>query len=169
MAWSWLMACGLLNDGDHAKAGALIGEILPDARRLAEPSRTALLLMMRAIARPYTGHSPARADFEEALTTARDAGDPLALGYILGHYGAFLGIDGDGPRARALHEEMLTIARSLPDQNMRAEAHYDLAMDALAAGDPASAEPHLAAAVRRYRTWPPGSSEPPPPHATTSD
>jgi hypothetical protein len=152
MARSWLMACGLLNDGDHAKAGALIGEILPDARRLEKPSRTGLLLMGRATARPYTAHSPARADFEEALTVARDAGDPLALGYIMSHYGSFLCVDGDVVRARALHEEMLTIARSLGDENMRAEAHYDLAMDAMSAGDPRSAEPHLAVAVRRYHT-----------------
>src|SRR5260370_23550190 len=46
---------------------------------------------------------------------------------------------------------MVTIARSLPDENMRAEAHYDLAVDALSAGDPPSAEAHLAVAVRRYR------------------
>jgi hypothetical protein len=38
---------------------------------------------------------------------------------------------------------MLQIARSLGDQNLRAEAHYDLAMDALSAGDSASAQPHL--------------------------
>ena len=151
MARSWLMACGLLNDGDHAKTCALIGEILPEARRLEKPWRTALLLMGRATARPYTTHSPAHADFAAALTIARDAGDPLVLGYILSHYGSFLCIDGDAARARALHEEMLTIARSLPDENMRAEAHYDLAMDALSAGDPPSAEAHLAVAVRRYQ------------------
>jgi hypothetical protein len=151
MAWRWLMACKLLNDGDHAKAGALMGEILPAARRLEKPWRTALLLMGRAVARPYTAHSPARADFEEALTTARDAGDRLALGYVLSHYGSFLSIDGDAGRARAMHEEMLIIARSLPDDNMRAEARYDLAMDAISAGDPRSAEAHLAAAARSYR------------------
>jgi len=151
MAWSWLMASGLLNDGDHARTCAHIDEILPDARRLVKPWRTALLLMGRATARPYTTRSPARADFAEALTIARDAGDPLALGYLLSHYGSFLCIDGDVARARALHEEMLTIARSLSDENMHAEAHYDLAMDALPAGDTPSAEAHLAVAVRRYR------------------
>jgi hypothetical protein len=82
---------------------------------------------------------------------ARDAGDPLALGYTLSHYGSFLCIDGDVPRARALHAEMLTIAGSLPDENMRAEARYDLAVDALSVGDPQSAEAQLAVAVRRYR------------------
>jgi hypothetical protein len=107
--------------------------------------------MGRATARPYTAHSPARADFAAALTIARDAGDPLVLGYILSHYGSFLCLDGDAARARALHEEMLTIARSLPEENMRAEAHYDLAVDALSVGDPPSAEAHLAVAVRRYR------------------
>jgi hypothetical protein len=46
---------------------------------------------------------------------------------------------------------MLQIARSLGDQNLRAEAHYDLAVDDLAAGDTASAQPHLVVAVRHYR------------------
>jgi predicted ATPase/DNA-binding SARP family transcriptional activator len=151
MARSWLMACGLVNGGDHARAGALIDEILPAARRLEEPSRTALLLMGRAIARPYAAHSPARADFQQALTLAREAGDPLVLGYILSHYGCFLCIDGDVRGAGELHEEMLTIAGSLPEENMRAEAHYDLAMDAISADDPRTAERHLAVAVRRYR------------------
>jgi hypothetical protein len=151
MARSWMMACSLVNDSDHAKTRSLIGEILPDARRLEQPWRTALLLMGRATARPYSAHSPARADFQEALMIARDAGDPLALGYTLSHYGSFLCIDGDVPRARALHEEMLTIAGSLPDENMRAEARYDLAVDALSVGDPQSAEAQLAVAVRRYR------------------
>jgi predicted ATPase/DNA-binding SARP family transcriptional activator len=151
MARSWLMACRLLNDGEHAKTCALIDEILPAARRLEKPSRTAMLLMGRAAARPYIGQSPAHADFEGALAIARDAADPLVLGYVLSHYGSFLCVDGDVPRARALHEEMLAIARSLPDENMRAEAHYDLAVDALAAGDPLAAEQHLAVAVRRYQ------------------
>jgi hypothetical protein len=39
----------------------------------------------------------------------------------------------------------------LGDQNLRAEAHYDLAMDALSAGEVASAQPHLAVAVQHYR------------------
>ena len=151
MARSWLMACGLVNDGDHAGARALIDEILPAARRLEKPSRTALLLMGRAIARPYAAHSPAHTDFQQALTLAREAGDPLVVGYILSHYGCLLCIDGDAGRARELHEEMLTIASSLPDENMRAEAHYDLAMDAISADDPRTAELHLAVAVRRYR------------------
>jgi predicted ATPase/DNA-binding SARP family transcriptional activator len=151
LARSWLMASGLLNDGDHAGAGALIDEILPAARRLERPSRTALLLMGRAIARPFGAHSPARTDFQQALALARDDGDPLALGYILSHYGSFLCVDGDVSGARELHEEMLAIASSLPDENMRAEAHYDLAMDAISADDPRTAEPHLAVAVSRYR------------------
>jgi predicted ATPase len=151
MALSYLTASRMVNDGSFAEAVTLNDEVLPDARRLEKPSRICLMLMGRGIARPYAPHSPARADFEEALAVARDAGDPLSLGYILAHYGAFLGVDGDTDRARALHEEMLQIARSLGDQNLRAEAHYDLAMDALAAGDTASAPPHLVVAAQHYR------------------
>ncbi len=139
MARSYLMASRLVNDGSFAEAVTLDDEILPDARRLQKPWRTALMLMGRGLARPYTAHSPARTDFEEALAVAREADDPLTLGYVLAHYGAFLCLDGDTAMARTLHEEMLQIARSLGDQNLRAEAHYDLAIDALSAGDAASA------------------------------
>ena len=152
MARSWLMAARMVNDGSFAELVGLIDEILPDARRLEKPSRTGLLLMGRGMAYPYTGRSPARTDFKEAVAVTRDAGDPLALGYILAHYGSLLSLDGDVARARALHEEMLEIAGSLGDENLRAEAHYGLAMDALPAGDVASAERHLAMAVRRYQT-----------------
>jgi predicted ATPase/DNA-binding SARP family transcriptional activator len=151
MARSWLMASNLLNAGDYPGTCALVDEILPAARRLESPSRTALLLMARALARPYAADSPARTEFQQAVTMARDAGDPLVLGYILSHYGSFLCVEGDLSRARALHAEMLTIASSLHDENMRAEVHYDLAMDAIAADEPVTAEPHLAAALRRYR------------------
>jgi len=151
LARSHLSASMLVNDGGFAEAVSLIDEMLPDARRLEKPSRIGQTLMGRGIARPYTAHSPALADFEEALAVERDAGDPLSLGYVLAHYGSFLCIDGDAARARALHEEMLQIARSLGDQNMRAEAHYDLALDALSAGDVASSGPHLVAAIRHYQ------------------
>ena len=69
------------------------------------------------------------------LAMVRNAGDPLVLGYVLAHYGCLLCLDGDADRARTLHEEMLPVARSIGDQNLRAEAHYDLAVDALSAGD----------------------------------
>ena len=39
----------------------------------------------------------------------------------------------------------------VPDQNLRAEAHYPLAVDALSAGDVTSAPPHLITAVRFYQ------------------
>jgi predicted ATPase len=151
LARSFLTASKLVNDGSFAEAVSLIDEILPDARRLEKRSRTGVMLMGRGIARPYTAHSPARADFEEALAVVRDAGDPIALGYVLAHYGFFLCVDGDAAGARALHEEMLQIARSLGDQNLRAEARYDLAIDALSAGDVVSAQTHLVVAVRFYQ------------------
>jgi predicted ATPase len=149
-AWHWLTLQGLIDDGRFAEAGALIEEILPAARRLEEPSRVGLTLMLRALTRPYIVNSPARAEYEEALTVTRSAGDLIVLGYVLSHLGLFLSVDGDTARARALHEEMLGNARSLGDDNQRAEAHYDLAMDALSEGDPRTAGPHLVRAARHY-------------------
>jgi predicted ATPase len=151
MARAWLLVAGWTNQGEFAKAIEVVDEVAPHARRAEKPSRTALLLMARGVARVDTAHGQARADFAEALAVARAAGDPLVLGYVLAHYGALLCLDGDLDQARALHEETLTIARSIGDENLRAEAHYVLAMDAVAAGDAGSAAPHLAAAVRDYQ------------------
>jgi predicted ATPase len=151
MARAWLLAYGWMNQGDFTKAAALADEVLPDARRVEKPSRTALLLMVRGMSRLSTARGQARADFAEALAVVRPAGDRLVLAVALEHDGAVLCLDGDLDQARALHEEMLTIARSLGDENLRAEAHYVLALDAIAAGDAGSAAPQLAAAVRHYQ------------------
>jgi len=147
MARNWLRTIALLDDGQFTQAATLIDEILPDARRLLPGPRSGLLLMVRALARPYTADSPARGEFEEALAVTREAGDPVVVGYVLSHFGLFLCVDGDPDRARALHEEVLGIAHSLRDDNQGAEAHYDLAMDALAVGDPEAARSHLATAA----------------------
>jgi tetratricopeptide (TPR) repeat protein len=150
MALNWLTLQGLVDDGGYAQAVTLLDEIFAQARQLEKPSRWGLMLMVRALSRAYTANSPARAEFEEALTVVRSADDPVVLGYVLSHFGLFLCADGDVTRARALHEEMLQNARSLDDDKQRAEAHYDLAADALSAGDPEQALPHLAVAARHY-------------------
>jgi predicted ATPase len=149
MASAFLLTSGWTNQGEYANAIALVDEILPDARRTEKPSRTALLLMGRGMARVGMAPDLARADFAEALAVAQTAGDPLVLGYVQAHYGALLFLDLD--QARALLEEALTTARSVGDENLRAEAHYGLAAAALADGDAGSAAPHLAAAVRHYQ------------------
>jgi tetratricopeptide (TPR) repeat protein len=151
MARALLLAGGRMSQGEFAQVIDVIDEVLPDIRRVDQPWRTALLLMVRGVARVDIGHDQARADFAEALAVGRAAGAPLVLGYVQAHYGALLCADGDLEHARALHEETLTIARSVGDENLRAEAHYLLAVDAMAAGDTRSAAPHLAAAVRHYQ------------------
>jgi hypothetical protein len=150
-ARAWLLAYGWMNQDDFTNAATLVDEVLPDARRVEKPSRTALLLMVRGMSQLSTARGLPRADFAEALAVARDVGDPLVTAAALEHYGAVLCLDGDLDQARALHQEMLAIARSLDDENLRAEAHYVLAVDAIAADDAGSAAPQLAAAVRHYR------------------
>jgi predicted ATPase len=152
-AWQWLLSSGLLADGHFAEVGELLDPTLADVRRLEEPWRVSVTLLRRAISRPYAQDSPARAELEEGLAVARGGDDQLILGYILSHFGAHLAVDGDVSQARKLHTEMLTISQSLSDDNQRAEAHYDLAMDALAADDPGEALPHLAVAARHYRDF----------------
>ena len=152
MARAWLLAGGWMNAGEFTKAIDAVDEVVPDGRRVEKPSRIALLLMVRGIARAEIAHDQARADFAEALEVARAAGDPLVLGYVQAHYGARLCLDGDSDQARVLHEEVLAIARSVGDENLRAEAHYVLAIDAMAVSDTRSAAPQLAAAILHYRS-----------------
>jgi predicted ATPase len=152
-ARAWLQIGGRTNQGEFTMAVDLADEVLPDFRRNEKPSRTAVLLMVRGVCRVYTAHDLARADFAEALAVARTAGAPLAVGYVQAHYGALLCLDGDLDQARAMHEEMLTIACSSGDQNLLAEAHYLLATDFLAAHDAGSAASRLAAAVRDYQNF----------------
>ena len=151
MAWYWLRLHALMLNGHHAQAAALIDQIPPHVRKLASVPRQGLMLMIRAISRPYAPDSPARAELERSLEMLRDADDPLGLGYVMSHFGIFLCLDGDVARARALHEQIIPIARRLEDGNQLAEAHYDLALDALAEGDLEPVHPHLAAAVGRYQ------------------
>jgi tetratricopeptide (TPR) repeat protein len=151
MARAWLLAGGWMNQGEFTKAIDAVDQVMPDGRRVEKPSRIALLLMARGIARADIAHDQARGDFAEALEVARAAGDPLVLGYVQAHYGTLLCLDGDLDQARTLHEDALTIARSIGDENLRAEAHYVLAIDAMAVSDARSATPQLAAAVLHYR------------------
>ena len=151
MARDLLLAAGWTNQGEFAKAIDAIDEASRHDWGAEQPAHAAMIHMARGIARVETAHDLARADFSEALEVVRGAGDPHVLGYIEAHYGALLCLDGDVDQARALHEEALTIAGSVGDQNLRAEAHYVLAIDAMAADDAASAAPQLAAAVRHYQ------------------
>ena len=153
LALQWLTANRLLNDGAFAEAGTLIDEMMPDARRIETPARIALLLTTRAIVLPYAARDQARADFEEALAVARGADDPLVLGYVLSHYGLLLCVDGEATQAQERHQETLDIGRSLDDENLRAEAHYELALDVMLLGDSASAQSHLAVAVDCYHDF----------------
>ncbi|REF99525.1 putative ATPase [Asanoa ferruginea] len=151
LALHWLAASRLLNDGAFDEAGALLDEVLPTARRIEPPVRLALLVSARAIVAPSGPHGGARATFEEALAVARAADDPLVSGYVLSHYGLLLSVEGEADRARDHHDEALAIADALNDENLRAEAHYDLAVDAMLLGDRAAARSHLAKAVAGYR------------------
>jgi predicted ATPase len=153
LALQWLQVNRLLNDGAFAEAGALVDDMMPDARRIEMPARLAFLLTARAIVLSSAARDEARANFEEAVSVARAADDRLALGYALPHYGLLLAIDGDVTRAQERHQETLGIASSLNDQNLIGEAHYELAMDAILLGDPESAPPHLAVAVGCYQNF----------------
>ncbi|WP_179266563.1 ATP-binding protein [Asanoa hainanensis] len=148
LAMRWLTASRLLNDGAFERAGRLLDEMLPAARRVETPVRIALALSARAIVLPPGAHEQARATFEESLEVAAGADDPLVSGYILSHYGLLLTVDGQPSEGQARHHEALRIADALHDENLRAEVHYDLAIDGRLLDHPARAD--LAAAVSAY-------------------
>jgi predicted ATPase len=150
MARNWLLVNGFVEDGSWTELSVLLDEVMPAARRIEAPSRWGLMLLARAGARPYVPDSPARAEYDEALTVTRAAGIPLAVGYVRAHYGSYLCIDGDIAMARSLHEESLRTADAHGDDNQSAEAHYFLAMDYLFGGDPDPAYPHLESSARYY-------------------
>jgi hypothetical protein len=61
LARDWLIMVSLIDDGQFAaQVGELIDPVLPDARRLEQPWRWAMMLMIRAAARPYAVGSAAR-------------------------------------------------------------------------------------------------------------
>jgi predicted ATPase len=152
MARAFLLAGGWMNQGEFTRAIDAVDEVIADGRDVEKPPRIALLLMARGIARADIADDQARADFTEALEVARTAGDQVVRGYVQLHYGARLCLDGDYDQARALHEEALAIGRSIGDENLRAEAHYFLAIDAMAVSDTRAAAPQLTAAVLHYRS-----------------
>ncbi|GIF63293.1 hypothetical protein Ais01nite_13280 [Asanoa ishikariensis] len=151
LARQWLTASRLLNDGDFPAAAEVLDEMIPIGRPIESPARMALLLSARAIVRPHGAHERALAEFAEALLVAEQADDPHVTGYVLSHYGLSLNLDGRAAEAVERHHDALEIADALADQNLRAEAHYDLAMDALVLDNRGSARSHLASAVDGYR------------------
>jgi hypothetical protein len=150
LARQFLLMIGGNEDGRWAEVAELVDRSLPDIRRAEEPTWLGLMLTVRALGPPYAADSPARAEYAEALAVARAASGPLVAGYVQTHYGSYLCVDGDVPAARTLHEAALRAARAYDDENLRAEAHYFLAMDSLAAGDPDPVYSHLATAARYY-------------------
>jgi predicted ATPase len=150
MARYFLQMIGTNEDGRWAELGTFLDRILPDARRIEEPSRWCLILIIRAVARPWEPGSPAGPELAEALAVSQEAQSPLLVGYAQSHYGAHLCLDGDLGAARTLHEQCLHTADTGGDDNLRAEALFFLAMDSLAAGDPDPAHRHLEAAARYY-------------------
>jgi predicted ATPase len=150
MGRQYLRVIGYNGDGRWAELGTLLDQVLPEARRIEEPSRWGIMLTARALARPYAPDSPAGAELAEALTVTSNAHSPLMTAYVQSHYGNYLCLHGDIAAARTMHAESLRTADTHGDDNLRAEAHYFLAMDSLAAGDPDPAHLHLEAAARYY-------------------
>jgi hypothetical protein len=84
---------------------------------------------------------------EESVRGFREVGDDWGMALALIPLADVALLDGDLRAARAMHEEVLAHARTIDDDHMTAQAHDQLALDAMLSMDPASARRHLRSAA----------------------
>jgi hypothetical protein len=128
-------------------------DLLTNQARIAEAAgrttQAALMLMALAASRPYEPGGRARGEFEHALALVAQ-GEEMNRGYVLVHMGSLLLADGDVDGARSAQQQSLAIAEALGDPNLRAESHFQLAHDAVAAGEIEHARAYAASAADHY-------------------
>jgi tetratricopeptide (TPR) repeat protein len=125
--------------GQLAEATSLLLEALPIVRRQGEQRLTALALVSLGWVEGMLGNDAGLAErFEEAIATARAAGDDWALAQALNSYSACPGVDRD--RARAMAEQGLSLFRRVRDPAGTAITAGTVAEVALDAGELDTAE-----------------------------
>jgi predicted ATPase len=88
-----------------------------------------------------------RTMLEESVRLFREEGDDWGVALALIPLGDLALLAGDVPGGRAMHEEVLAHARAIDDDHMTAQAHDQLALDAMLAGEMPTARGHLAHAA----------------------
>jgi predicted ATPase/DNA-binding XRE family transcriptional regulator len=107
--------------GEHANGQNLIRQSLDLYRELGD--RTGISLVLRRMGTEYLVHRTgdpreARQALEEALTIARETGDPEQISEALGHVANFITELGNYRDALPLFEESLALARQIGDKGL---------------------------------------------------
>ncbi len=139
--------------GRAGEAVPLLEEVVAAARAQDEPTVLAPALFSLALVTPIgrEGSGQVRALLEESLALFRAADDDWGVCLALIPLGDLWLLDGDVQAAVPLHEEVLRRAQAVDDDHMRAQAHDQLSLDAMLAGDLAAATRHLRAAAALHR------------------
>jgi predicted ATPase len=141
--------------GRTAEAVPLLEELLPAARETGQDRLVAQALFSIALTKPVPeGEQPAelRELLEESERLFRAAGDDWGVALALIPLGDLALLAGDVAGARGMHEEVLKHATAIGDDHMTAQAHDQLAFDALFASDLATARAELGRAAALHRS-----------------
>ncbi|HVN13987.1 MAG TPA: DUF4062 domain-containing protein [Kineosporiaceae bacterium] len=140
--------------GRSAEAVPMLERLVTMTRGSGEKRLLAQALFSLAIALPIEQAGPgadARTMLEEASGLFREVGDDWGVGLVLIPLGDLCLLAGDVGTARAMHQEVLARAEAIDDQQLRAQAHDQLALDALVALDPQTARRELETAAVLHR------------------
>jgi tetratricopeptide (TPR) repeat protein len=143
--------------GRSAEAVPLLDSLVPAARATGQGRLLAQALFSLAMVAPPPGDSGAGSSeqvhdmLEESVRRFREAGDEWGVALALIPLGDVALLRGNVASARAMHEEVLASARAIDDDHMTAQAHDQLALDAMLASDLPAARSHLQEAARLHR------------------
>jgi predicted ATPase len=139
--------------GRAGEAVPLLEEVVAAARTQGEPTVLAPALFSLALVTPIgpEGSGQVRALLEESLGLFRAAEDDWGVCLALIPLGDLDLLDGDVQAAVPLHEEVLRRAEAVDDDHMRAQAHDQLALDAMLGGDLTAATEHLRTGAGLHR------------------
>jgi predicted ATPase len=144
---SWARAMFRISAGRTAAAVPMLRAVLDAAAELGDVQLTAHALAGLGLASAHTDAGDAPALLDRAVDQFRRVGDHWGVAYGLSTRGQLALQAGDPAAARAMHTEALAAAERIDNDHLRAQLRDLLGVDALAAGDVATARAHLAAAA----------------------
>lgn len=148
-----LSALGLMDvyRGELATADERLQRGLTLGRRInVQPERLAeILVALGLLAYRRRDDGLGRAQFEEALALARQAGDAWGMATTLGHLGRLALTEGDASRAQAILAENVELASAIGDTELLVVALCELASARIVSGQLDVARPLILDAARR--------------------
>jgi hypothetical protein len=144
----WARSMFRISAGRTAAAVPMLRAVLDAAAELGDVQLTAHALAGLGLASAHTDAGDASALLDRAVEQFRRVGDrQWGVAYGLSTRGQLALQAADPATATALHTEALAAAERIDNDHLRAQLRDLLGVDALAAGDVATARAHLAAAA----------------------